>query len=138
MNWAAIQDTIQTYLTDGWISSPGNPRTPIVYDNTVYEPIQGSPWLRASLRPLGRERVALTGSPATGQRRKGLLFLQIYVDANAGSASAQDYVDELDDLFREVILSGGIRFFEVTSMGQDTDGAWFFETLQLPFEQDTY
>ncbi len=143
MNWSAISAAIlhptTGYLALNWLDTDDPPAalTPIAYDNVQYDPIQGVPFLRASLKPIGSTRKVMTGDHETGILRSGLLFFQVFIEANIGDGDAHDFCDLLEELFREHVLAVGseqITFGDLNKMGQDTDNAWFFQTFNVPFE----
>lgn len=149
MNWtqisAAILDPTTGYLASIWLNAADPPTalTDIALDNVLYTPVQGHSWLRASLRPIGSRRKVMTGDRNTGICRNGLLFFQVFTpiadasNTTVGDAPAQAFCDILESAFREhkiVVGSEEIVFSDLSRMGQDTDGAWFFQTIQLAFE----
>lgn len=135
-DWATIRQTIESYVLLNWVDGANDPLTPIAFDNEVYKPEIGTAWLRVLVLSTNRGRLVMTGDPDTGQRRVGVLMAQIYVPADGGGAVVMDgFMDTLDALFREQMIEG-IVFDRMQCVGTDTDGGWFYKTIELPFQFD--
>lgn len=141
MNWSeistALLDPVTGYLAQNWLTNDAKPLTPIVYDNVEDAPVQGEPWLRVSILPLGSLQLSEGNAPDTGVAKCiGQLWFNIVAPAGGGDAQAQTFADTLEAIFRNRIIgdtNSEIQFFDVKKMGQQTEGAWFYMTMQFGF-----
>lgn len=134
MSWASIRQTIEQAVVAAGIVGSGQ----IAFDNVEFTPTPGTAWLRVSIRPTSRARETMTGNAATGQRRRGVVLAQAFVEAGKGAGAADALIDALDATLREATLAGEIVFNDgMEDLGHETEGSWYFQAASWSFEQDS-
>lgn len=124
------REAIYQHWADGWTLPP-----PYAFDNEPYDPPAG-PWLRLSVRHLGRAQTSLGEAANRRFESRALLILDYFEPPAGGAGMADVYLDAAAALFEGRRIAGTtIRFNAVITRerGVIEDGRWFAANAQGEF-----
>lgn len=109
--------------------------TNLALDNEEFDEPEAAPWVRLTVRGLGRAQNTLGRSGNRRFRSRGLVFVQVYVPANTGVQQSDSLAKEAADLFEGVSFSGlDFRAADIQETGPD--GKWFQTVVEAEFDYD--
>lgn len=131
MGYEAARKSIQGFFSDNFT---GVAATKIAWDNVEFRvPTDASSWVRFSLQHNISNYVSLGRNRLT--RRRGLVFVQVFVPENSETLIASQIVDDVVDVFETNALSGVV--FESPNVREiGTNGGWFQINISVPFYYD--
>jgi len=118
----ADAQTIRTQVLSVWNGSAYASDYDMVMDNRDYEPTDGTPWLRFSLRP-GPRRQAAYGGVQKRYRTLGQVIVSVFLPRNSGDG----LVYALSEVFRTGLENqtfSGVVFRTVEQAYVGLDGQW--------------
>lgn len=129
MSYAAERAAIETRFSTLWA---GTPIGDVVFDNLPYTPVQGTPYVRLSIKPGTSERITI----GTREHRVvGLILVQIFVPTGSGTNAARVLADEAAEIFRDQEFDGVLcRSPSIQNVGQSGDWAQF--NVSVPYKRD--
>lgn len=133
MGLATARRDIEKRLQDNWAL------TPIAFDNTVFTPRDGEPWVRLRIFEENVNRINI-GSPGY-HRLVGLLVVSIFVPVGTGTHTVRGYADTIASIFRDVQFNGITcreavprTVGEVTLAGKET--GWYQYDVSVRYQWD--
>lgn len=110
----------------------GTPLAHVVFDNIAYVPVQGTPYVRLSIRPGNSERITI-GSRE--HRTVGLIVVQIFTPLGQGTSDARVLAEQAAAIFRDQEFGGVLcRSASIQNVGQSTD--WNQFNVTVPYQRD--
>lgn len=128
---------IKNYLDANW------PTTPLLYENDGREPPDPSAqaaWVYVEVTSTLLSQIEI-GSPDTNAwRESGILFLHVFVQAGAGTASARTHAKALANLFRGQVLSSVVFHDASIGLGRpgDENGLWWGLPVSIEWTYDDH
>lgn len=123
MSYAAEKSTIESYFENNWTE------TPVVFDN-VKAPEALSEWVRLSIVNGDAYQASMGDNPVF--RHIGVVIVQIRTRRNIGSGRALRLADQIDSLFRLLVLDN-IRFKVPRLDRGPIDEEWFINNVSVDF-----
>lgn len=129
MSAASERAAVESRFTAQWT---GTPMAHVVFDNLAYTPVQGTPYVRVSIRPGTSERITI-GSRE--HRTVGVIIIQIFTPVGTGTADARAMADQAAAIFRDQEFGGLLcRSPSIQNVGQSTD--WTQFNVTVPYQRD--
>jgi len=132
MSFKIIKSTLETYLNDNYSSKAIKWRNTTVYtlDKTVLDDDEISnltEYINPFLAPVSSTREMSGGN---GIKYKAYFQINIYIKKNIGTGSIYDIVSELENLYREKIISD-VVCSEVEADNTLDAGEWIVTPLRV-------
>lgn len=96
----------------------------VVFDGETYQPVEGTSWLRASIRHINSFQNTLGAPGNRNFERQASFNAQIFTPVDSGRKAADLLAQSVRDIFEGVSLSG-IYFFQSSVKEGLTDGVWY-------------
>ena len=107
------------------------------FDNEKYDPPEGEPWVRLSVRHSDARQETLGSVGNRRFARRGTAFVQVFVPQDTGTQKADDLTRQAMSIFEGVSLAGTtVRFLNVIPRETGVDGSWFGTLVRAEFEYD--
>jgi hypothetical protein len=108
----------------------------VAWENTEYEPVHGTTWLRPTLLP------ALTrAGTTTTDRHEGIYQISVFVKPGTGKAVINALVDAIADHFKPTteLTSGSVtvRCISVSALGARREDAWYHIPVEVRYNAMT-
>jgi len=143
MSQATITDSIEKTL-EAYFVAQFKPAVsmPVAYPNMDLDTDALNAWARFRVIWTSQTREVITGSVSSGQRQKGMVAVQVFVQRGTGPGIARRVCDHIMTLFNEVkvpISSADKIVFqnpwslEVQGSGEN-EGHWYQRNVYAPFE----
>ena len=120
-----------------WVSQWGN-TTPTAYENSIYNAVPGTSWVRLTVRPGASSQISL-GAPSL-DRHAGIVFVQIFTPLSQGAERSNWLADRAIPVFRKVNLNASdcsVTFHVPYSISAETGGDdWFQVNVLCPYTLD--
>lgn len=123
MSYEIEKSTIETYFQTHWTE------TPVVFDN-VQAPDGLSEWVRLTIVNGDAYQASMGDNPSF--RYTGVVLVQIRTKRNIGAGRALRLADQVDNLFRLLVLSN-IRFKVPRLDRGPIDEEWFINNVSVDF-----
>jgi len=121
----AIESRFQALFT-------GLPIGQVVFANVAYTPVQGTPYVRLTIKSGDSERLTIG---AREHRNVGLIIAQVFTPIGTGSNGGLVFADEIAAIYRDQEFDGVLcRSPYITEVGPTTD--WFQINVSIPFKRD--
>lgn len=129
MSYAAQRQAIESRFSTLFA---GLPSAHVVFDNISYTPVQGTPYVRLSIKSGDSERITIG---AREHRNVGLIIAQVFTPFGAGSNAGLVLADEIAAIYRDQEFDGVLcRSASISVVGPTTD--WFQINVSIPFKRD--
>lgn len=131
MSYEQKRKDIQKFFADNFT---GVATDKIAWDNVSFDiPKQEEPWVRLSIQNNISDYVS-TG-PNRRTRRKGLVFVQIFVPENSETLISSQLCDDVVDIFETKLLNGVVFFSPNVREIGNSDG-WYQVNISVDFYFD--
>jgi len=111
--------------------------TDVARDNEAFVPVEGSPYVRLSVRHIGRSQRTLGRVGNRNFGSLGAVFIQVFVPINTGLKAADDLAKAAQDVFEGVTLATvEVSFLDVIVRETGPDGKWFGMVVQANFDYE--
>lgn len=121
-----IRQQIMGELTTNWGST-----TPIAVPNYNFTPDPNVAFIRPTVRMADSEAMEI-GPTGLGMRH-GVLFIQIFVPVNTGTATALGYADTIEGYFDWTVLNNNIIFERAATKEIGPDENFYQVNVTVPF-----
>lgn len=109
--------------------------TPIAWPNADFDPPDGAPWVRFTLRSADANQADMAPDPRF--RHDGAVIVQVFVPKGAGSGRALELGDRAAALFRATTIGPAVfRAPRIDEIGDDGRGWWQVNVI-APYFRDT-
>lgn len=128
------REAIYAAFVADWSVGPASAYT---FDNEKFDPPEGAPWARLSVRHRGAGQETLGRPGARRFARRGAAFVQVFVPEDTGTADADSLTARARAIFEGVTLAGTtVRFQDVIVRETGVDGVWYGMMVEAIFEYD--
>jgi len=143
MSQATITDSIEKTL-ESYFKTNFSPAVSIsvAYPNMDLDTRELNVWARFKVIWTSQTREVITGSVSSGQRQRGMVAVQVFVQRGTGPGTARRACDHIMTLFNEVrvpisstdkIVFQNPWSLEVQGTGEN-EGHWYQRNVYAPFE----
>ena len=109
----------------GLFNAAWHPR-PFCFDNESFVVPVATPWARLSVRNISSRQETLGPPGARRFKRMGMVYAQLFVPQNTGTAMLDDHVAIVVGAFEgKTLREGGVAFRHVVPRETGPDGSWF-------------
>lgn len=128
------RQAIYTLFYNGW--GGATPETPVVYDQTAYDPTGVDEWVRISVRNVSNEQATLGGIGDRKFDRSGNVFVEINVEPSIAQTRIDELIDKAKNVFEGIKIGGTSVFFKnVTHREQGiVDNQWNVVVVDAEYE----
>lgn len=132
MSFEQIRKDIQTYFS---ATFTGVGATKIAWDNVTFTPVSGEAWVRVSIQHTLSDMIS-TGGANVKIRRRGIMFVQIFIPEGGGTALAEQIADNVGLTLEAHMLPSGVTFQETTKVDAGVSNGWYQVNTSTPFYYD--
>ena len=138
MSYSAERASIEQRWATQWVTgSPSAARTPTAYENVPYEPIEGTSWVRITILNGEGRQLSMGDVGNNTHRYAGVIALQIFTPAGAGSDAGKELADLAAAVFRNQRFDSIYCRVPYIS-GTSIEGQWHQTNINVPFWRDEY
>ncbi|HBF35179.1 TPA: hypothetical protein DDW35_11525 [Candidatus Sumerlaeota bacterium] len=142
-NWKEIRAAIETHLVEQWVDADGNLRTPIQWENVVFDPdsendvsaltANKESFIRVTMIEDGVFKRELGDMPECSEYA-GSMVIQVFTSAGIGPGEIAGMMSDVDAMLRAKVLDEDVYFEpHYRVVGKINVGAWFLVTMEFPF-----
>lgn len=127
--FSAIRQALETEFNTEWST------TDKVFDNTIYEPTKGTPWVRLTIMDGDSENISLSSASTVRKRYDGTIYTSIFVPSGTGTGTARTHADSIAAIWDNTTISGVKTLLSEIDRGP-MESEWFSLIVKTPFYYD--
>lgn len=124
--YAAEGATIRARFATLWTT------TDIAWPNRQYTPVQGTAWVRLTIRNASAEQFALLGQ----RRSLGVVLVEIYLPDGTGDGVARTHSDSICNIFRRIQVDGILFREPLAYESASQEPGWYRWLVEIEFQKD--
>lgn len=111
------------------------PGTPLTFENEKFEPPEGQPWVRLTVRNIQAVQRTL-GRPGNRRfQRDAMMLAQVFVPGDTGTKESDSLTEALRGIFEGVSFDG-LDFRAVSTREVGVDNGWHSTLVEGPFDYE--